>query len=68
MGQNASSLFALTLNSQFICAPHNRWERGEVTEWLKVHAWKACVLQKGTQGSNPCLSAERKKQLKITLQ
>ena len=29
---------------------------GEVTERLKVYAWKAYVL-KGTQGSNPCLSA-----------
>ena len=29
---------------------------GEMAEWLKAHAWKACVPQ-GTQGSNPCLSA-----------
>ena len=29
-----------------------------MTEWTKVHAWKACVLQKGTKGSNPFLSAE----------
>ena len=27
-------------------------------EWLKKHAWKACVLQKGTTGSNPVLSAK----------
>ena len=26
-------------------------------EWLKRHAWKACVLQKGIKGSNPFLSA-----------
>ena len=26
-------------------------------EWFKRHAWKACVLQKGTGGSNPFLSA-----------
>ena len=32
-------------------------ERGEMTEWLKVHAWKACVRQKCTEGSNPSLSA-----------
>ena len=31
-------------------------ETGEVTEWLKVHAWKACV-GKLTGGSNPPLSA-----------
>ena len=29
---------------------------GEMTEWLKVHAWKACVWQR-TVGSNPTLSA-----------
>ncbi len=27
-------------------------------EWLIWHAWKACVLQNGTGGSNPPLSAE----------
>ena len=26
-------------------------------EWLNWHAWKACVPQKGTGGSNPPLSA-----------
>ncbi len=29
---------------------------GEMAEWLKAHAWKACVPQ-GTEGSNPSLSA-----------
>ena len=33
------------------------FQRGEMTERFKVHAWKACVLQKGTEGSNPSLSA-----------
>jgi hypothetical protein len=28
-----------------------------VLEWLKRHAWKACIPQKGIRGSNPCLSA-----------
>jgi hypothetical protein len=32
---------------------------GEMAEWLKAHAWKACVPQ-GTVGSNPTLSARRK--------
>ncbi len=31
--------------------------KGEMTEWSKVHAWKACVPLKGTKGSNPFLSA-----------
>ena len=30
---------------------------GEMQEWLNWHAWKACVPQKGTGGSNPPLSA-----------
>ena len=28
-------------------------------EWLKRHAWKACIPLKGIRGSNPRLSAER---------
>ena len=32
---------------------------GEMSEWFKEHAWKVCVLQKGTAGSNPALSAEQ---------
>ena len=39
--------------------------RGEMLEWFKRHAWKACVLQKGTGGSNPFLSAKIKDQLFI---
>ena len=31
-------------------------DRGEMTEWTKVHDWKSCVPQ-GTVGSNPTLSA-----------
>ena len=31
--------------------------KGEMSEWFKEHAWKVCVLQKGTAGSNPALSA-----------
>ena len=29
---------------------------GEMAEWLKAHAWKACLPQ-GNVGSNPTLSA-----------
>ncbi len=31
---------------------------GEMLEWLKRHAWKACIRQKCIRGSNPRLSAE----------
>ncbi len=30
---------------------------GEMLEWLKRHAWKACIRQKRIRGSNPRLSA-----------
>lgn len=30
---------------------------GEMLEWLKRHAWKACKRQKCFAGSNPALSA-----------
>ncbi len=30
---------------------------GEMAEWSKAHAWRACKLQKGFMGSNPILSA-----------
>ena len=33
--------------------------KGEMLEWLKRHAWKACIRQKCIRGSNPRLSAER---------
>ena len=35
-----------------------RLTQGEVLEWLKRHAWKACNRQKRFGGSNPPLSAE----------
>ena len=33
---------------------------GEMLEWLKRHAWKACIRQKRIRGSNPRLSAKQK--------
>ena len=32
-------------------------QQGEVLEWLKRHAWKACSRQNWLAGSNPVLSA-----------
>ncbi len=37
-----------------LCFPFN----GEMSEWLKEHAWKVCIPLKGIEGSNPSLSAE----------
>ena len=33
---------------------------GEMLEWLKRHAWKACIRQKCIRGSNPRLPAKQK--------
>ena len=32
-------------------------DKGEVLEWLKRHAWKACIPLKGIESSNLFLSA-----------
>ena len=47
--------------SHFFCNLHPISEKasiGEMLEWLKRHAWKACIPLKGIRGSNPRLSAE----------
>ena len=38
---------------------------GEMLEWLKRHAWKACIRQKRIRGSNPRLSAEMKERCEV---
>ena len=35
----------------------NERKPGEVSEWLKEHAWKVCMRQR-IEGSNPSLSAK----------
>ena len=35
-----------------------RRTQGKMLEWLKRHAWKACIRQKRIGGSNPPLSAD----------
>ena len=42
--------------SHFFCNLHPI-SKGEMLEWLKRHAWKACIPLKGIGGSNPPLSA-----------
>ena len=41
------------------------YDKGEVLEWLKRHAWKACNRQNWFAGSNPVLSAKNPKGTKI---
>ena len=38
---------------------------GEMLEWLKRHAWKACIRLKRIRGSNPRLSAELKTEREV---
>ena len=48
------------VGSEIFCnfIPISEWCReGEMLEWLKRHAWKACKRQKRFGGSNPPLSA-----------
>ena len=39
--------------------------QGEMLEWLKRHAWKACIRLKRIRGSNPRLSAELKTEREV---
>ena len=44
-----------------LCKRHKKENiKGEMLEWLKRHAWKACIRQKRIRGSNPRLSARKK--------
>ena len=42
--------FSSTPRASLVVSP------GEVSEWLKEHAWKVCIRQR-IEGSNPSLSA-----------
>ena len=44
-------------NKKITFAPRKR--QGEMLEWLKRHAWKACKRRNRFGGSNPPLSAGR---------
>lgn len=49
--------------SHFFCNLHPISKKayiGEMLEWLKRHAWKACIRQKRIGGSNPPYSASEK--------
>lgn len=53
-------LFLLESRIRNFCkgaAPANLQKLGQVAEWLKAHAWKACIRDKRIGGSNPPLSA-----------
>ena len=48
--------YLIVYGTFLICSVSNFGCSGEVSEWPKEHAWKACVRQR-TEGSNPSLSA-----------
>ena len=54
-------LFCIVLAYSYLC---RRIGKGEVLEWLKRHAWKACNRQNRFAGSNPVLSAEADSKLR----
>ena len=57
--------------SHFFCNLHPISEKasiGEMLEWLKRHAWKACIRQKRIGGSNPPLSATNAENQQIAKQ
>jgi hypothetical protein len=37
---------------------------GDLSEWLKEHAWKVCIPLKGIEGSNPSVSADISQSIK----
>ena len=53
------SHFLFVICVRFKKKASKRGSEGEVLEWLKRHAWKACIRQKRITGSNPVLSARR---------
>ena len=50
---NINIFLKIIVKYSYICSP----KKGEMLEWLKRHAWKACMRQKRISGSNPDLSA-----------
>ncbi len=58
--EEARRLYKLRSNEVIV----SRFRRGEMLEWLKRHAWKACKLQKGFRGSNPRLSARKSEEIR----
>ena len=53
-------IFPNTKNNPYICTRFRTNVIGEMLEWLKRHAWKACIRQNRISGSNPDLSAHQK--------
>ena len=63
-----AALTVLILQSE-ICPLYSVsvFRSGEMAERLKVHAWKACVRDERTAGSNPALSARILDKLLFTM-
>lgn len=51
---NINIFLKIIVKYSYICSP----KKGEMLEWLKRHAWKACIPLKGIPGSNPGFSAK----------
>ncbi len=57
-GQKRKSFFRFRFGFRFFFVSLQSQTFGEVLEWLKRHAWKACNRQNRFAGSNPVLSAK----------
>ncbi len=62
--ENLLDRFSLTPYSSAPLPPRGKAAKqyGEVSEWLKEHAWKVCIRQR-IEGSNPSLTAIFKEEL-----
>ena len=62
--ENLLDRFSLTPYSSAPLPPRGSAAKqyGEVSEWLKEHAWKVCIRQR-IEGSNPSLTATFEKEL-----
>ena len=62
--ENLLDRFSLTPYSSAPLPPRVKAAKqyGEVSEWLKEHAWKVCIRQR-IEGSNPSLTATFEKEL-----
>ena len=59
ISRNTKRNFCKKRKTSYLCSPDfSESVTGEMLEWLKRHAWKACILQKGIPSSNLGLSAK----------
>ena len=67
ISRNTKRNFCKKRKTSYLCSPDfSESVTGEMLEWLKRHAWKACKPQKGFRSSNLRLSANNCLNIKQT--